>query len=170
MNSLEVLIHDKVPLLRQPTDWQTFADLGCLQCRTLSLPSNRHQPWSRFIRSMRSSVTNAILSSLRNLRRRRRFSAVICIFRRFGICGSSTREIYTDHMIRRFGLDSNSMIVEVASNDGYLLQYFQARGVPVLGVEPAGNVAESPTPRACRPRSLFLALPPHDGLELRGRA
>lgn len=49
---------------------------------------------------------------------------------------------YTDHMIRRFGLDSNSMIVEVASNDGYLLQYFKARGVPVLGVEPAGNVAE----------------------------
>jgi SAM-dependent methyltransferase len=54
-------------------------------------------------------------------------------------------EDYTDHMIRRFGLDAGSMVLEVASNDGYLLQYFKARGVPVLGVEPAANVAEIAT-------------------------
>jgi SAM-dependent methyltransferase len=45
-------------------------------------------------------------------------------------------------MTRRFGLGATSKVVEVASNDGYLLKYFVARGVPVLGVEPAGNVAE----------------------------
>lgn len=49
---------------------------------------------------------------------------------------------YTDKMIERFGFNSNSQIVEIASNDGYLLQYFQQKGVPVLGVEPAENVAE----------------------------
>lgn len=49
---------------------------------------------------------------------------------------------YTEAMIDRFGLDSNSLVVEVASNDGYLLQYFVARGIPSLGVEPARNVAE----------------------------
>lgn len=48
---------------------------------------------------------------------------------------------YTDSMIDRFGYDARSQVVEVASNDGYLLQYFQARGVPVLGIEPAANCA-----------------------------
>jgi SAM-dependent methyltransferase len=42
----------------------------------------------------------------------------------------------------RFGLGERSRVVEIASNDGYLLQYFQQRGVPVLGVEPTANTAE----------------------------
>jgi 2-polyprenyl-3-methyl-5-hydroxy-6-metoxy-1,4-benzoquinol methylase len=49
--------------------------------------------------------------------------------------------MYVDSMIDRFGLDSTSQVVEIASNDGYLLQYFQQKDVPVLGVEPAANVA-----------------------------
>ena len=48
---------------------------------------------------------------------------------------------YTEQMIERFGLDGDSQVVEVASNDGYLLQYFVAKGIPSLGVEPAENVA-----------------------------
>jgi 2-polyprenyl-3-methyl-5-hydroxy-6-metoxy-1,4-benzoquinol methylase len=48
---------------------------------------------------------------------------------------------YTEKMVRRFDLDKSSFVVEIASNDGYLLQYFVARGVPVLGIEPAANVA-----------------------------
>ena len=50
-------------------------------------------------------------------------------------------EAYVAAMTGRFGLGPDSQVVEVASNDGYLLQYFVARGVPVLGVEPAANVA-----------------------------
>jgi SAM-dependent methyltransferase len=50
---------------------------------------------------------------------------------------------YTEAMIDRFGLGAGSMVVELASNDGYLLQHFVERGVPVLGVEPAVNVAEA---------------------------
>ena len=48
---------------------------------------------------------------------------------------------YVDDVTERFGLDSSSQVVEVASNDGYLLQNFVARGIPALGVEPARNVA-----------------------------
>jgi SAM-dependent methyltransferase len=49
---------------------------------------------------------------------------------------------YAEMATERFGLDGRSQVVELASNDGYLLQYFVERGVPVLGVEPAANVAE----------------------------
>jgi len=50
---------------------------------------------------------------------------------------------YAEQMIPRFGLDASSQVVEIASNDGYLLQYFKARDIPVLGVEPAANVARA---------------------------
>jgi 2-polyprenyl-3-methyl-5-hydroxy-6-metoxy-1,4-benzoquinol methylase len=48
---------------------------------------------------------------------------------------------YAEQMSKRFALDGRSLVVEIASNDGYLLQYFKERGVGVLGVEPAANVA-----------------------------
>ena len=50
---------------------------------------------------------------------------------------------FTEMARARWGLGSASKVVEVASNDGYLLRHFVAAGVPVLGVEPAANVAES---------------------------
>jgi SAM-dependent methyltransferase len=49
---------------------------------------------------------------------------------------------YVQAMCDRFGLGARSKVIEIASNDGYLLQHFVARGVPVLGVEPAANVAK----------------------------
>ena len=49
---------------------------------------------------------------------------------------------YTELMIERFGFNSSSLVVEVASNDGYLLQYFKEKNVPVLGIEPTANTAE----------------------------
>jgi hypothetical protein len=49
---------------------------------------------------------------------------------------------YVEQMVDRFGLDESSHVVELASNDGYLLQYFHERQVPVLGIEPAANVAK----------------------------
>jgi SAM-dependent methyltransferase len=48
---------------------------------------------------------------------------------------------FAEEAIGRFGLDPASQVVEIASNDGYLLQHFRDRGIPVLGVEPAANVA-----------------------------
>jgi 2-polyprenyl-3-methyl-5-hydroxy-6-metoxy-1,4-benzoquinol methylase len=50
---------------------------------------------------------------------------------------------YAARMIERFGLGPQTPVVEVASNDGYLLQHFARRGVPVLGVDPAANVAQA---------------------------
>jgi hypothetical protein len=50
---------------------------------------------------------------------------------------------YAAAMIERFSLGPQSLVVEIASNDGYLLQYFQRSGIPVLGIEPAANVAKA---------------------------
>ncbi len=47
---------------------------------------------------------------------------------------------YTQMMIERFGLNDSHQVVEIASNDGYLLQYFKQKNIPVLGIEPAQNI------------------------------
>jgi len=49
---------------------------------------------------------------------------------------------YTQKMIQRFSFGAGHKVIEIASNDGYLLQYFRDAGVPVLGIEPAANVAK----------------------------
>jgi SAM-dependent methyltransferase len=50
---------------------------------------------------------------------------------------------YTQQMIERLSLDRDSRVIELASNDGYLLQYFQQAGIPVLGIEPTENTARA---------------------------
>jgi SAM-dependent methyltransferase len=54
---------------------------------------------------------------------------------------------YADMIVERLRLGPSSKVIEVASNDGYLLQYFVARGIPALGVEPAANVARTAVER-----------------------
>ena len=49
---------------------------------------------------------------------------------------------YVDYMIERFEFDQNSKVMEIASNDGYLLQYFKKKNIPVLGIEPTLNTAQ----------------------------
>jgi hypothetical protein len=51
-------------------------------------------------------------------------------------------KLYADEMTARLSLSPDSLVTEVASNDGYLLQHFAAAGIPVLGIEPAANVAK----------------------------
>jgi len=63
---------------------------------------------------------------------------------------------YVEMVVERFGLGPNSGVVELASNDGYLLQYFHDRGIPVLGVEPAANVAQVAIERGIPTRVEFF--------------
>jgi hypothetical protein len=74
---------------------------------------------------------------------------------------------YADAMIERLGLTQDSLVTEVASNDGYLLQHFQAADVPVLGVEPAANVAEAARARGIRTEVRFLGA--ESGLQIAQR-
>jgi SAM-dependent methyltransferase len=63
---------------------------------------------------------------------------------------------YADAMVDRLGLDAGSLVTEVASNDGYLLQHFVAARIPVLGVEPAANIAEVARGKGIRTETAFL--------------
>jgi C-methyltransferase C-terminal domain/Putative zinc binding domain/Methyltransferase domain len=63
---------------------------------------------------------------------------------------------YTDLVTRRFGLGPNSLVNEIASNDGYLLQHFIAKQIPCLGIEPAANVAKVAVGRGIRTTVRFF--------------
>jgi len=63
---------------------------------------------------------------------------------------------YTAMAAERFALGRASQVVELASNDGYLLQYFVERGIPALGIEPAANVAEAAIQKGVPTRVLFF--------------
>jgi len=63
---------------------------------------------------------------------------------------------YVENMVERFPLSRASQVVEVASNDGYLLQFFASKDIPVLGIEPASNVAEVAVRKGIPTRSTFF--------------
>jgi SAM-dependent methyltransferase len=63
---------------------------------------------------------------------------------------------YVDSITTRLGLSRSSMVVEIASNDGYLLQHFVAKQIPVLGIEPAANVAQVAVSREIPTQVMFF--------------
>lgn len=71
------------------------------------------------------------------------FSADYAYFSSFSTTWLKHAEKYVDDMSQRFALNVNSRIVEVAANDGYLLQFAKARGIPCLGIEPTTSTADA---------------------------
>ena len=69
------------------------------------------------------------------------FNAEYAYFSSFSTSWLAHAKAYTRMMIERFGFNEQSQVIEIASNDGYLLQYFKEQGVPVLGIEPTANTA-----------------------------
>jgi SAM-dependent methyltransferase len=79
-------------------------------------------------------------------------------------------ETYVQAMIQRFGPNAGSQIVELASNDGYLLQYFKRAGIPVLGIEPAANVAAASIAKGIETEIAFFGRATAERLRAAGRA
>jgi len=65
---------------------------------------------------------------------------------------------YSNQMVERFSFNQDSLVGEIASNDGYLLQYFVEKGIPVLGIEPAANVAEHAIKKGVRTEVKFFGV------------
>ena len=76
--------------------------------------------------------------------------------------------LYTEIMRKRLDLTEKSFVVEVASNDGYLLQHFVEAGIPVLGIEPAANVAEAARAKRVPTRCCFFGVDAARDLVRRG--
>ena len=71
------------------------------------------------------------------------FSADYAYFSSYSTIWLQHAERYVADMGKRFSLNANSHVVEIAANDGYLLQYFKARGIPCIGVEPTASTAKA---------------------------
>ncbi|KUG08944.1 SAM-dependent methyltransferase [Solirubrum puertoriconensis] len=79
-----------------------------------------------------------------------------CYFSSYSTTWLAHARRYTEQMVTRFGIGPEEFVVEVASNDGYLLQYFLERDIPVLGIEPAGNVADAARSKGINTLSKFF--------------
>lgn len=77
---------------------------------------------------------------------------------------------YVDTMIDRFGLNADSLVTEIAANDGYLLQYVQAAGIPCYGVEPTASTAQAARERGIDIVQRFFGVELGDELAEQGRA
>jgi hypothetical protein len=69
------------------------------------------------------------------------FSSNYAYFSSYSTSWLAHAKAYTSMMVNRFGFNQSSQIIEIASNDGYLLQYFKEKNIPVLGIEPTANTA-----------------------------
>jgi len=78
-------------------------------------------------------------------------------------------ENYCNKMVKKLDLNAKSLVIEAASNDGYLLQYFVRRNIPVLGIEPAANVAQVAVEKGVPTLVEFLGTQLANGLSAEGR-
>jgi len=84
------------------------------------------------------------------------FDAGYAYFSSFSASWVAHAKAYAEEMAARLGLGPESLVVEVASNDGYLLQHFVAMDIPVLGIEPTTGTAEAARARGVPTESLFF--------------
>jgi len=84
------------------------------------------------------------------------FDAEYAYFSSYSTSWLAHAERYVEQMVERFGLGPQSQVVEIAANDGYLLQYMAQRGIPCLGVEPTASTARAAREKGLEIRELFF--------------
>ncbi|MHC8412408.1 methyltransferase domain-containing protein [Pseudomonas sp. Hz4] len=84
------------------------------------------------------------------------FDAEYAYFSSFSSTWLAHAERYVGEMVERFDLTADSRVVEIAANDGYLLQYVAGRGIPCLGVEPTRSTAQAAREKGLEIRELFF--------------
>src|SRR5688572_620086 len=120
----------------------TFADLGMSPLANSYVKTNQLNQMEPFYQLHVRVCAACLLVKLEPVANPEVIFSDYAYFSSFADSWLEHARIYTETMTRRFGLNRQSWVVEIASNDGYLLQYFVAKGIPVLGIEPAKNVAE----------------------------
>jgi SAM-dependent methyltransferase len=120
---------------------RTFVDLGMSPLCESYIPPERLDAMEPFYPLNVLVCDNCLLVQLREYVRAEAIYSEYAYFSSYSDSWLDHARRYVEMAIDRFRLGPEKLVVEVASNDGYLLQYFLARGIHVLGIEPAANVA-----------------------------
>jgi SAM-dependent methyltransferase len=119
-----------------------FADLGMSPLANSYLPPERANGMEPFYPLRALVCGKCFLVQLEEFETPERIFSDYAYFSSYSSSWLEHSRGYAEQMIGRLGLDGGSHVVEIASNDGYLLQFFHDRQIPVLGIEPAANVAK----------------------------
>jgi SAM-dependent methyltransferase len=121
---------------------QTFADLGMSPISNAFLKPSMLRSSEKFYPLHAYVCSDCLLVQLEEVEAPTEiFNSEYAYFSSYSPSWLAHAQSYTEMMIPKLQLNTNSQVIEIASNDGYLLQYFQAKNIPVLGIEPASNVA-----------------------------
>jgi SAM-dependent methyltransferase len=119
-----------------------FADLGMSPLANSYLPAERANAMEPFYPLRALVCGSCFLVQLEQFETPEHIFSDYAYFSSYSSSWLEHSRRYSELMIERFALDASSHVVEIASNDGYLLQYFHERHISVLGIEPAANVAK----------------------------
>src|SRR5438094_6499763 len=126
---------------------QTFVDLGMSPLCESYLPAEALNQVERFYPLHAYVCERCFLVQVEQYVSPEAIFTEYAYFSSFSDSWLADAKAYVDMIASRLGLSGTSRVIELGSNDGYLLQYFVAKGMPVLGVEPARNVAEAAVAR-----------------------
>ncbi|MCC6144213.1 MAG: methyltransferase domain-containing protein [Candidatus Hydrogenedentes bacterium] len=121
----------------------TFIDLGLSPLCEAFVPEERRNMMEPFFPLHVWVCSACFLVQLEEYARPDEIFSEYAYFSSFSESWLAHARRYVERVSERFGLGPESHVVEIASNDGYLLQFFVERGIPVTGIEPAANVAEA---------------------------
>jgi hypothetical protein len=119
-----------------------FADLGMSPLANSYLPPERSNHMEPFYPLRALVCERCFLVQLEEFETPEAIFSDYAYFSSYSSSWLEHSRRYSEQMVERLGLDETSHVVEIASNDGYLLQFFHERQIPVLGIEPAANVAK----------------------------
>jgi len=120
-----------------------FADLGMSPLANSYVKLNDHNLGEVFFPLKTFVCDNCFLVQLGEFKSPRDIFKNYAYFSSFSKSWLEHANEYVELLVNRFNLNKDSLVVEIASNDGYLLQFFKRKNIPVLGIEPAENVAKS---------------------------
>jgi SAM-dependent methyltransferase len=136
----------------------TFADLGMSPLANSYIPPERAGAMEPFYPLHAYVCSRCFLVQLGEFESPEHIFSDYAYFSSYSSTWLEHSRRYVEAMTERFGLDRSSQVVEIASNDGYLLQYFVERGIPVLGIEPAANVAVAAAEKGVRTLVRFFGV------------
>ena len=136
----------------------TFVDLGMTPLCESFLTANQLDAMEPYYPLHVLLCDQCYLVQLREYVKPEHIFTEYAYFSSFSTSWVAHAKTYCEMIAKRFGLGPTSLAVELASNDGYLLQHFAPLGVPVLGIEPAANVAKAAEARGVRTRVEFFGV------------